>query len=347
MNIDTKLLKILEKGELEKGLTKEECVYLLSFDENSLESRITSAVADKVMRRRLDNSGVISLQLGIDIEPCEGNCKFCNFGKDHTNVSKSIMPLEDIDYKVRHLSRFGDLQSVFLMTTHKYDFDNLLKSIKTVRNANKDVEIGINIGDANEDIFKEVKRSGVNAIYHACRIREGVDTSLAKDDRIRTMENAKNAGLDVYTCCEPIGPEHTLEEIVDAFFVGIEQGCKQNAVMRRVAVPGSPMANLGQITEIRMGQMCAVFSLATLQVDGFRFMMTHEPNQYGFVSGANNVAAECGGNPRDTCSDTSNGRGWTMDRCRRVLYDSGFRNLIRGDGTKVRLDKEYIDRTSQ
>ncbi|AMP21347.1 hypothetical protein AZF37_09475 [endosymbiont 'TC1' of Trimyema compressum] len=67
-------------------------------------------------------------------------------------------------------------------------------------------------------------------------MREGVDTGLSKGDRIVTLKNIVASGLDLYTCCEPLGPEHTNEEIVENMFIGIDLGCFQHAAMRRVAV---------------------------------------------------------------------------------------------------------------
>ncbi len=345
-SIDGRAVEILKKGAEEKGITKEECTYLLGFGENSLESRMTSIIADSIMRKRNNNAGIISAQIGIEIEPCEGNCKFCNFGKDHSDITKHEMSIEEIENRVRTLSRSGDVQSIFLMTTHKFDLDRMVSAIRAVRRIDPIVEIGVNVGDADVDEFKEMKGAGARAIYHACRLREGIDTDLSKDARIRTMENAKEAGMDVYTCCEPIGPEHEIDEIVDNFFIGIEQGCKQHAVMRRIAVPRTPLYDKGQITEIRLGQLCAVFSLAALQVKDFRYMMVHEPNQYGFVSGANNMAAESGANPRDRKDNTEDGRGWGLAKARNALFDGGFTSLIRGDGSLIRLDLEHLEKTA-
>ena len=65
---------------------------------------------------------------------------------------------------------------------------------------------------------------GVEGIYHVCRLREGTDTELRPEDRIATMRHAKEAGLKVFTCCEPIGPEHTVDELVDSVFLAIDLG---------------------------------------------------------------------------------------------------------------------------
>ena len=152
-----------------------------------------------------------------------------------------------------------------------------------------------------------------------------------------TMKNMVDAGLELYTCCEPVGPEHSIDEIVDNFFIGIDIGCIQHACMRRVAVKGTPIYERGQITELRLSQLCAVLSLTAPQVSGFKFMSVHEPNQIGFLSGANLLTAESGGNPRDTNKDTKENRGWTMEQCRKLLWETGFTSLRLGDKSHIPL----------
>lgn len=69
------------------------------------------------------------------------------------------------------------------------------------------------------------------------------------------MDNALEADLELYTCLEPIGPEHTPQMLVDNMFIGIERGIYQHAAMRRVAVPGSPLAKYGQISNLRLHRL--------------------------------------------------------------------------------------------
>lgn len=150
----------------------------------------------------------------------------------------------------------------------------------------------------------------------------------------------------LYTCCEPIGPEHTPEEIVENFFIGIEIGCFQHAAMRRVAVPGVPLSKYGQITELRLAQIVAVITLATLNTKSMRYMSVHEPNQVGLLSGANVITAESGANPRDTNIDTSKGRGFSMANCRKMLFEAGFTSLRRGDESIIPLNLDYLKKTN-
>jgi biotin synthase len=127
-------------------------------------------------------------------------------------------------------------------------------------------------------------------------------------------------------------------------FVGVEYGCFQHAAMRRVAVPGSPLAARGQITEHRLAQVTAVVALAALNCPTTQNIAVHEPNLIGLPSGANVVYAETAINPRDTAADTSGNRGLDMNACRRLLYEAGFSSLLRGDGSTVPLTLRYLQR---
>jgi biotin synthase len=189
----------------------------------------------------------------------------------------------------------------------------------------------VNIGDLEGSQGSELLSAGVQGAYHICRLREGIDTDLQPSQRLRTIEIIKKAGLDLYYCCEPIGPEHTPEELVDQMFIGIEAGCFQHAAMRRVCVPGTPLSSRGQITERRLAQIVAVVTLAALGCKETSNIAVHEPNLLGLCSGANAVYAESGANPRDTATDTSGHRGLDMNDCRKMLSEAGFDGLLCGD----------------
>jgi biotin synthase len=182
----------------------------------------------------------------------------------------------------------------------------------------------------------------VHAIYHVCRLREGADTRLDPTRRLETIEAIKAAGLDFVYCCEPIGPEHTAEELADQLLLGFERGCSQHAAMRRVAVPQLPLGKHGQISELRLAQIVAVVALASLGSPNMEMIGVHEPNVLGLTSGANAVFAETGANPRDTSADTSAGRGLDVAAARAMLHEAGFRYLRRGDGVRVELTPEYM-----
>jgi biotin synthase len=339
MIVNDRLGRILRSATEGQALSKEDCAYLLGLPAQSLEAGVLMATADAITRKRFGNTGMLLGQIGIDTAACPGNCGFCVFGKDHTTMPASQLPLDEIRRRAYAFAEGGDLYALFLMTMHEFSLDRLLEVISTVRKEMPaHTQIVVNVGDFDLAQARQMRAAGVNGAYHVCRLREGQDTSLDPQVRRKTFAVIKEAGLDFYYCCEPIGPEHSPAELVEQMFLGIEYGCFQHAAMRRVFVPTVPLSRNGQITERRLAQVVAVVALATLGCKETRNIAVHEPNLLGLAAGANVVYAESGANPRDTQVDTEKNRGLDMAACRTMLYEAGFERLLRGDGTTADLN---------
>lgn len=342
--VNSKLMGILEKALHDEAPGKEECRYLLSFGERSLEASLIRSTANEVMRKKSENSAIILGQVGISVSECPGGCKFCTFGEGHTEFTPFCLTDEEIHEKISGFCDRDDLYGLFLMTMHDYDLDIFLNAVKIAKTIiPPTTKIWSNVGDSDIDAFREMKKAGVEGVYHVCRIGEGVDTNLKPEDRIKTMQSAMDAGLKLYTCCEPVASVHTIDQLVDNMFIGIELGCTQHAAMRCVAVPGTPMARYGQISELRLGQVVAVVALASFKTPNMTYCGVHEPNEIAYISGANIITAETGANPRDNTGDTSKNRGMDMMDCRRMLLECGFEYIRRGDESKIPLNLDYLN----
>ena len=347
MKLDGRLEQIFDKAHSGIQLPREDCAYLLRIDEHSFESGLVRATAADVVRRKNDNSAIILGQIGVDIAPCPGGCKFCTFGDGHTAFQRSQLSQEELAVKMEDFCREGDLYGLYLMTMHEYDLPHYLEIIAHARRiAPAATQIWANVGDSDLDTFRAIRAAGVTGVYHVCRLREGIDTNLKPEDRRRTMRSALDAGLELYTCCEPIGPEHTVEELVDNIFIGVEMGIYQHAAMRRVAVPGAPLSKYGQISELRLAHIVAAIALTSVTVPTLAYMGVHEPNELSYLAGANIITAESGANPRDCADDTSRHRGMDMARCRKMLYECGFDYIRRGDESKIPLNYDYLVKTN-
>jgi len=339
MNIQQEVMRIVFRAQEGSAPTKEESSFLLDLPEASIEAGFLKIAADAISREKFGNQGILLGQIGVETSPCPGGCKFCSFGEDNTNFPKYQMPDDEILRRAVEFTGRGDLFALFLMTMHEFNFEHLLRVLTLVKKViPKQVQIVVNIGDFDRVKADELRAAGVHGAYHVLRLREGIDTKLNPEARVATMRIIRDAGLDFYYCCEPIGPEHTTKELVDQIFVGIEMGCFQHAAMRRVYVPSSPLAHFGQITERRLAQIVAVVSLASLEVKETQSIAVHEPNLLGLVAGANTVYAETGANPRDTAADTTGHRGLDMSACRKMLYESGFGSLLFGDRSTQQLN---------
>jgi biotin synthase len=342
MKATAEALRILEEIQEGKPLTQAECAFLLHFPETSLEASLTRAVADASSRQRFGNTGFIMGQIGIEISSCPGRCGFCSFGEGHTLFAPRKMLLEEILQNSANFTESRELYALFLMTMHTFDFTYLIQTIQEVKGCTPEgTQIVINIGDFNRDQARELKAAGVSGAYHVCRLREGIDTAITPDQRKTTIRNIKESGMDWYYCCEPVGPEHTPAELAEQIYLGIEYGCIQHAAMRRVFLPSSPLAGNGQITELRLAQVTAAVTLASLQCLETKSIAVHEPNLLGLLSGANALYAEAGSNPRDTNTNTSGNRGRDIGDCKKMLYEAGFGSIVAPSGRPLSLDEAY------
>jgi biotin synthase len=333
MKVDKTILTILDRAQAGIAPSKKDCWTMLDYAPISAEAAIIRGVADAVSRHRFGNEAIILGQIGIEIHACRGQCKFCSFGEGHTGFQSTRMSVDEIVATTRDFAQSDDLYALFLMTLHDFEFERLLDTICTIRKVTLDKpQIVVNIGDFDRVQAAELRKAGVDGAYHVCRLREGKDTALDPEQRKRTIKTIKEAGLDWYYCCEPIGPEHTSEELVEQMFLGIEYGCFQHAAMRRVYIPTSPLAHFGQITELRLAQVTAVVALASMGCAETRSIAVHEPNLIGLTSGANVVYAETGANPRDTEQNTSGHRGRDVRECKIMLREAGFGRLLVAPG---------------
>ena len=326
-----------------RGPDKEECVDLLGFDPHSLESTYMMSIANDICRRKMGNAGIMYAQIGIDVAPCSANCKFCAFAQEHFALQQKRMNMQEISECVHAFADAGDLFGVFLMTIHTFDMDYLLEAVKVTRAALPSYcPVWVNIGDMSVKEARQLKEAGVEGAYHALRLREGEDTNLDPKERLKTFNAIQESGLSLYTCCEPIGPEHTAQEIVDRIFLSLEYSPIQLSAMRRAMVPNLPIAVRGQISQLRLAQITAILTLTSVSFPQIATVGCHEPNLLGLTAGSNVVAVEIGANPRDEVTNTAENRGLSMNDCRRMLFESGYTSIITAEPKAIPLTAEYL-----
>jgi biotin synthase len=178
-----------------------------------------------------------------------------------------------------------------------------------------------NIGDFDYDVALKLKEVGFTGVYHINRLREGIDTTISPKIRIKTLDSIKKAGLELYYCIEPIGPEHNYEEIADEMLRARDYNVGVMAVMRRIPVEGSPLYENGQISSVELSKIAAVTRIVTRP---HRAMNAHEPIQMSLICGVNQLYAEVGANPRDNISNTEKSRGLTVATIRQLLIDAEY-----------------------
>ena len=333
-------LNTIERAENREELRREELIELLRYSEISPEADRIRGLANQISRERFRNRGVILGQIGYETAPCPGNCQFCAFGADITTLPENRPSMGEIRRLAEGFLAHKTLFALFLMGMHDFRFESLLETINALKSTlRNDVRLVVNIGDFDRSQAAELKAAGVSGAYHVLRLREGEATDLDPQKRRETIRSLREAGLDWYYCCEPVGPEHMSEELVDQMLLGREFQAFQHAGMRRVLLPNSPLARHGIISELRLAQVTAVVTLAMIGNENLGSIAVHEPNTLGLCSGANAVYAEAGANPRDLVGETQQNRGHSVYDCEQMLRECGFAAANNGMFESVELSE--------
>jgi biotin synthase len=251
---------------------------------------------------------------------------FCSFAMANQifDSQSELSPEEAVAY-ARQFEKNG-ANAIFIMTTATYNFDRYLEISQEIKRMLRPETVMIaNVGDQTLEQAQRLRNAGFKGVYHALRLREGIDTTLSPEERKSSIRNFKEAGLSVGTCVEPIGPEHSPEELAEMILFTASIKPAYSGAARRIAIPGTELAQRGMITEQRMAQIVAITRLGMPRdVLG---NCTHEPCTLGAIAGANLFWAEMGANPRDIQARTEEGRGDTVQHCATLFRESGWEIL--------------------
>lgn len=316
--MNTKRLQtILDKAEAGDTLNREDALQLLVIENGSSEYYRLLGIANRDARLRFAGEGRIFAQIGIEASPCTANCGFCSLAEDVFDPENSfVLPVSEAGNMTDQLVKAG-VDDLFLMTTANYNKEEFLRYAAAVRkHLPERMRFVANVGDFDDTYAQRLKQAGFTGVYHIRRLGEGTDTRLDPAQRIRTLDAVRKVGLELYYCVEPIGPEHTLEEITDEIFRAKEYPVGVMAVMKRVCVPGTKLYSRGEISAAELAKICAVTELC---VRPKRAMGVHEPDELCLMSGANQIYAEVSVNPRDRNLQTEQSRGASIERTEQLL----------------------------
>ena len=319
-NIRPEIDAILDKSG-QDGISRDDALTLIRMDLHSKETYALMESADRLSRQTFRNKGENHVHLGINLEPCPLNCKFCSLTQEAGIFTEKYEFGEDqiLEWAKEGESKGADAFNI--MTTGTYSFNRLLEVGRMLKKA-VTTPLVANTRDITHKEGEQLLDAGFIGAYHAVRLGEGRDTPLKKEKRIRTIQVFKDVGLQWMNCVEPVGPEHTPEELVELMFLAREYEAAYSGVMRRVNFPGSPMTKFGMITEFEMARLVAVSRLVMGRVP--KAHCTQEPNTLAMTAGANLFFPEKGSSPRDNTADTGKGRALGIDECRRIFWETGW-----------------------
>ncbi len=318
--------EIVERGLLGEGLADGDIEVLYGIDPASRESFSVQGAGRELSMRASDGKAEIHAQIGLNGTPCPRNCWFCSFAVCN-GVRKGIleMPRKDVlEYAKAYQEQGANL--LLLLTTESYGFDKLLDMCGAVRELiDPAMPLLANTGDMTYEQCLQLKAVGVNGIYHAVRMQEGIETGIPVERRLATIADAHEAGLTLSTCVEPIGPEHSPAQITEATRRCIDSHPISAGAGKRIGVPGTKLAGRGMISELHAALYLAVYRLAT----GIEPRLNCSGNSaLTAAAGGNLNWAEVGTNPRDLVERTENGgKGASIADSAKTFRDSEWEVL--------------------
>lgn len=319
--IDPKVEDILKKGGNFGGLNKAEAEELLSLELASKEVYALMETANRISREQFYGKGENHFHIGVNVEPCPYNCRFCSLA---ANVGIFTERVEFTEGEIVQWAKMAESQSadaLNIMTTGTFSLDRLLE-IGNLLKREVSVPLVANTRDITHREGEQLLRAGFVGAYHALRLGEGRDTPFKIEKRIKTITVLKDVGLLWMNCVEPVGPEHSTEEIAHLMLLARQYGAVYSGVMRRINFPGSPFENWGMISELELARMVAVSRLVMGDVPMAH--CTHEPHAASLLAGANLFFPEVGASPRDGKADTGQGRGKSLASCRQLFLEMGW-----------------------
>lgn len=304
-------------------LDKQEIIDLLSVPVGSDECAYLCRKANEVAHVLTHDTAYLWGAIGLDYAPCPKSCDFCSFGAAwHLIKEPKVFALPEILDQVREYVRCG-VHFIVLRTTQYYPLERLCEYVRTIRQeVEGSYELILNVGEFNLEMANRLYESGVSGVYHAIRMREGTNTRFRVEDRLATLAAVKESPLKLIHLVEPLGLEHTNEEIADRFLGAVRYGAYISGVMARIPVVGTPLGNKPQMSDEQVAKVIAVLRLSG--GDTVQNICVHPASDMALASGANVVVIETGAIPRDTDLAVTKWKHFDCATAKRLFKSEGY-----------------------
>ena len=318
------LISYAEKASMRgEPLPRDAIVRLLEIDPDSEIADLLGEAARRVASAVTTDRARIWASIGVDFKPCTMNCRFCSFGEAWGTAIKSytLSEGEILHYARKFIEEGADW--ITLRTTEDYAFSDLSALASAIKkDISWDFRLVANTGELNALRAEELKDSGFDIVYHAIRLREGSDTPFSPEDREETLDVIRKSGLDLAFLVEPVGIEHSNEEIADILLLALKHEASLSGAMARIPVAGTPLGSLPLISERRLAQVIAVIRLAA----GYKIrdICVHPPSQTALRWGANVVVVDIGALPRSADVSLSEWNGFNIEKAAEWFKEAGY-----------------------
>lgn len=246
----------------------------------------------------------VSSLLSIKTGGCAEDCAYCpQAARYQTNIKvHKLMSIDEVDRASSNAKAGGAsrmcLGAAWREVRDNKDFDKVLDMVKTI-NA-KGMEVCCTLGMLTEEQAQKLADAGLYAYNHNLDTSEefysDIITTRTYDDRLKTIENVRKAGM---TVCSGgiIGMGESTEDRIGMLFTLTNLTPQPESVPINALVPveGTPLEELKPIPVWDMVRMVAttriVMPQAAVRLSAGRLTMSLEGQALCFLAGANSIFA--------------------------------------------------------
>ncbi|MCS7214082.1 MAG: biotin synthase BioB [Candidatus Calescibacterium sp.] len=206
------------------SIDKEEAKFILNFPDEYIEKLFECAtlIRQKFRGDKVDFCAIVNAKSGL----CPEDCKFCSQStKWKTGVQKyPLMPVGEIVKRAKEAYQMGATKFGIVTSgrgpTDK-ELEIICEMVKAIRREVPGISPDATLGELTEKQAQRLKDAGVDHSNHnietSPRFFEKICTTHTYEDRLRTISNIKNAGIDL--CCGCIfGMGETIDDRVEIAF---------------------------------------------------------------------------------------------------------------------------------
>lgn len=240
--------------------------------------------------------------LSIKTGGCPENCSYCPQSAHYdTGLNKqSLMSVEQVREaasraKVSGADRFC-MGAAWRQVKDGPEFDRVIEMVREVSSLG--MEACVTLGMLTEEQARRLKDAGLTAYNHNLDSSEEfyskVITTRTYQDRLRTLENVRKAGLSM--CCGGIlGMGEKLEDRCEllARLASFDPQPESVPINTLVAVEGTPLEGQAEVRALDVVRMVATARIlmpcARVRLSAGRLSMSREAQALCFLAGANSI----------------------------------------------------------
>lgn len=181
-------------------INRKEAIKLLEYDFESL-GKFANEIREYFLQNEFDICSIVNGKSG----KCSEDCKFCAQSSYHT-TDIEVYPLKDTDYFVEDAKYHKDkgIKRYSIVTSGKklsnIEIDKIVNSYKSI-NKYVDIKTCASHGLLSKEDLRKLKEAGVKRYHNNLETSrnyfDNICTTHTYDEKIKTIKDAQNVGLEV------------------------------------------------------------------------------------------------------------------------------------------------------